>query len=323
MIVIAQVYWKCIIKIYIIQTMNKINFDLNLLRVFDAMMAERNVTRAAQRLFLSQPATSHALARLRHEIGDPLFIRTGREMVPTAKAMALAPAVRTMLDQLVAVLDDTPFDPRTSAAIFRIALVDVLEYLLAPRFAYLIQAEAPHIRFAIQSYDSPSYQTQLATGGIDIAIGLSEPTAPNIHSEKLAVLPPVGLVRKNHPLTRGRPSIRDFNQTARLTTDLRTNRQDKSDTKDKSSTKDPIYTTAHFFAMPLLLANSDLLLITSQVVADLLCAQYPLVAVPLPTRHPPLEPHIFWHQRTDNDPAQKWMREKIIDAVRGLANAPG
>lgn len=301
--------------------MNKLNFDLNLLRVFDAMMAERNVTRAAQRLFLSQPATSHALARLRHEIGDPLFIRTGREMVPTAKAVALAPAVRTMLDQLVAVLDDTPFDPRTSAATFRIALVDVLEYLLAPQFAHLLQEEAPHIRFAIQSYDSASYQTQLATGGIDIAIGLPEPTAPNIHSNKLAVLPPVGLVRKNHPLTRGRPSIRDFNQTPQLTTDSRVSRQGKPDAKDQSSA-DPIYTTAHFFAVPLLLVNSDLLLATSQVVANLLCAQYPLVTVPLPTRHPPLEPHIFWHQRTDNDPAQKWMREKIIDAVRGLANAP-
>jgi DNA-binding transcriptional LysR family regulator len=106
-----------------------------------------------------------------------------------------------------------------------------------------------------------------------------------------------------------------------LATDLRASRhQQTADATAKTSASAPIYTTAHFFSVPLLLANSDLLLITSQVVADLLCAQYPLVAVPLPTRHPPLEPHLFWHQRTDNDPAQKWMREKIIAAVRGLAN---
>src|SRR5258706_15962144 len=69
--------------------MNISSFDLNLLRVFDAMMAERNVTRAAQRVFLSQPAASHALARLRKEIGDPLFVRAGREMIPTARATEL------------------------------------------------------------------------------------------------------------------------------------------------------------------------------------------------------------------------------------------
>lgn len=302
--------------------MNKLNFDLNLLRVFDAMIAERNVTRAAHRVFLSQPATSHALSRLRNGIGDPLFIRMGREMVPTAKALALAPAVRNMLDQLTTALDDVPFDPHTSTATFRIGLVDVMEYLLAPKFARLIQEDAPHIRFAIQSYDSFSYQTQLGNGMLDIAIGLPEPSAPNIYSSKLAALPPVGLVRKNHPLTQGNADVREFNLTPRLTTDLRAGWPlNNSNVPAKSPVS--IYTTAHFFAIPMLLANSDLLLITSHVVADLLCAQYPLVTIPLPEPYPPLEPHIFWHQRTHGDPAYKWMRDQIIATVRDLAIPPG
>src|SRR5260370_8755308 len=91
--------------------MNISNFDLNLLRVFDAMMAERNVTRAAQRVFLSQPAVSHALARLRKEIGDPLFVRAGREMIPTARATELGSAVHPMLDHLALVIRKTPLDP--------------------------------------------------------------------------------------------------------------------------------------------------------------------------------------------------------------------
>lgn len=305
--------------------MNKLKFDLNLLRVFDAMMAEHNVTRAAHRVFLSQPATSHALSRLRNEIGDPLFIRMGREMIPTAKAQALAPAVRNMLAQLTAVLNDTLFDPHTSTAVFRIGMVDVMEYLLAPMFARLIQEDAPHIRFAVQGYDSSSYQAQLGAGILDIAIGLPEPTAPNIYSSKLAALPPVGLVRKNHPLAQGNASAREFNQTAHLTTDLRTGHPGKSSAaaqKNNGPASEAIYTTAHFFAVPLLLANSDLLLITSHVVADLLCAQYPLVTIPLPARYPPLEPHIFWHQRTHSDPAHKWMRDKIVASSRGLAIPP-
>src|SRR5258706_12316641 len=97
--------------------MNISSFDLNLLRVFDAMMAERNVTRAARRVFLSQPATSHALARLRKEVGDPLFVRTGREMIPTAKAAALGPAVESMLDQRALLLGNSRLYPGITTAL--------------------------------------------------------------------------------------------------------------------------------------------------------------------------------------------------------------
>src|SRR5258707_13103406 len=103
--------------------MNISNFDLNLLRVFDAMMAERNVTRAAQRVFLSQPAVSHALARLRKEIGDPLFVRAGREMIPTARATELGPAVPTMLAQPGFAIGKTGSDPRPAAAVCRTTVV--------------------------------------------------------------------------------------------------------------------------------------------------------------------------------------------------------
>src|SRR5260221_819750 len=99
--------------------MNISNFDLNLLRVFDAMMAERNVTRAAQRVFLSQPAVSHALARLRKEIGDPLFVRAGREMIPTARATELGPAVERFLDHLALAIRKNPLYSLTSASSVR------------------------------------------------------------------------------------------------------------------------------------------------------------------------------------------------------------
>lgn len=308
--------------------MNKLNFDLNLLRVFDAMMTERNVTHAAQRVFLSQPATSHALTRLRGEIGDDLFIRTGREMVPTAKALALAPIVREMLERLAGLLDGTIFDPKTSATVFRISMVDMMEYLLAPMFSQMIQKEAPYIHFAIQGYESSTYQQQLSAGLLDIAVGLSEPTSPRIYSSQLVTFSPVGLVRKNHPLTRGIVSVTEFNQTPRLKTDLRTGtNHEASRASNPTSSYEPdanspaseaIYRTAHFFSVPLLLASTDLLLVTSEVVAQLLCAQYPLVTMPLPANYPPLELHIFWHQRTHNDPAHRWMREKIMVSARNL-----
>src|SRR5260370_15209170 len=115
--------------------MNITNFDLNLLRVFDAMMAERNVTRAAQRVFLSQPAASHALARLRKEIGDPLFVRAGREMIPTARATELGSAVHTMPDQLALAISRTRLYPPTSSRVVRTSIVHGLAHLLTPLLA--------------------------------------------------------------------------------------------------------------------------------------------------------------------------------------------
>src|SRR5260370_17382674 len=94
--------------------MNISNFDLNLLRVFDAMMAERNVTRAAQRVFLSQPAVSHALARLRKEIGDPLFVRAGREMIPTARATKPGPPRHPILNPRAPPTGQNTLHPPTS-----------------------------------------------------------------------------------------------------------------------------------------------------------------------------------------------------------------
>src|SRR5258706_2389227 len=245
--------------------MNISNFDLNLLRVFDAMMAERNVTRAAQRVFLSQPAASHALARLRKEVGDPLFVRAGREMIPTARATALGPAVRTMLDQLASVLGSTRFDPRTSVAAFRIGGIDLAEYLLAPMFAKLMCDEAPHVRFLFHAFDDANYQAQLASGALDIAVTNLERPAPGIHSRKIIALPLVGLVRNGHPLTRRRATARQFKEVPRLATADRGYRFDGPIDRllEKAGIAGEVaYGTPQYFAVPTLLANSNLLHVT-------------------------------------------------------------
>src|SRR5260370_8646795 len=198
--------------------MNISNFDLNLLRVFDAMMAERNVTRAAQRVFLSQPAVSHALARLRKELGEPLFVAAGREMIPTARATELGPAVHTMLDQLALAVGKTRFDPRTSAAVFRIGVVDVREYLLAPLFAKLMREEASRIRFLVHGFDDSNFQAQLASGVLDIAVSMPQPPAPGSHSRKITTQTLFARTRKGQPLTRGPATPGQFKTVSRLPT---------------------------------------------------------------------------------------------------------
>jgi DNA-binding transcriptional LysR family regulator len=299
--------------------MNIENFDLNLLRVFDAMFAERNVTRAARRVFLSQPAMSHALARLRREVGDPLFVRAGNEMIATKKALALAPGIRSVLDQLGELLGDAAFDPKTSAAVFRIGISDLSEYILTPLFTRLMRDDAPHLRFHVNSFSDADYETQLASGALDVVVSVYQSAGPGIHSRKTGTENLVGLVRNGHPFTRKRPSAPQFKK-ARLLAVARSDRvegQLQRSLQDAGIAGQVAYSTPHFFAVPKILENSDLVLIQSGGVARALCAEHPLSVVRIPLRLPPIEPQVTWHERTHRDPAQRWMRERILETIPG------
>jgi len=301
--------------------MNINNFDLNLLRVFDAMFTERNVTRAAQRVCLSQPAVSHALARLRREVGDPLFVRASNEMIPTKKATALASGVRSVLDQLAEMLGDQTFDPKTSTAVFRIGISDFGEYVLAQLFARLMREEAPHVRFLINGLDDVDYQAQLGSGALDIVANVQQTAGPGIHVRTTAPQKLVGLVRNGHPLARSHPTEQQFKQARLLATLATVTRSDRFGgplyrlLQIAGIAGQVVYGTSHFFAVPTILTNSDLLLVQTDGLARALCAEHPLSIVQIPVHLPPIEPQIIWHERTHRDPAQRWIREKIIDAI--------
>ena len=322
MMALATKLLKCILAIDTIHGMNTSNFDLNLLRVFDAMMVERNVTRAAQRLFLSQPATSHALERLRKGIGDPLFVRSGREMMPTAKAIALETTVRNMLEQLGLVLEETHFDPLTSNATIRIGCVDAVEYLISPLLSRLMQSKAPHMRFSIRGFDADNFQAQLASGMLDMAIAVLDVNAAGMHKRKVTEQSLVGLVRKGHPLAKaGRASVKQLNLVPRLVTSIQPDRMEgvyDHILAKAGITGNIVYASAHFFAAPTLLANSDLMLITGGPIARLLCAQFPLATIKLPSTVPQLQSHLIWHERTHRDPVQKWMRDQIVESASSI-----
>jgi DNA-binding transcriptional LysR family regulator len=299
--------------------MNIENFDLNLLRVFDAMFAERNVTRAARRMFLSQPAVSHALARLRREVGDPLFVRAGNEMIATKKASALAPGVRSILDQLGELLGDASFDPRTSTAVFRIGISDLSEYILAPLFASLVREEAPQLHFNINSFSDADYQAELASGALDVVVTVYQSTGPGIHSRKIGSQKLVGLVRDGHPFARNSPTAPQFKKARLLAAGSdRIEGQLQRSLLDAGIAGQVAYSTPHLFAVPRLLADSDLVLIQSAGVAQALCAEHPLSVIRIPARLPPIEPQMTWHERTHRDPAQRWMRERILESILDL-----
>jgi len=145
--------------------------DLNLLRVFDAVMEERSVLRASQKVCLSQSAVSHSLARLREMLGDELFIRTTAGMQPTARAVAMAGMVRDALKSLEAAIELPRFDPATSTRKFTIAANDFTTMVLAPRLLHVLRTEAPHVDLAIKPVTRIDLAEQIDLGRIDAAIG--------------------------------------------------------------------------------------------------------------------------------------------------------
>src|SRR5579871_1385322 len=158
--------------------------DLNLLVVFDALMSERNVTRAAARNGLSQPAVSKALGRLRHLFDDPLFVRRDRGMEPTARALELAGPIHGALADISRTLTlPAAFDPASISATVKIATIDLYHTSLLPLLVQRVRREAPNIDLQVRANDCSCLPEQLATGQVDIAFAPLGAKAPDIHAE--------------------------------------------------------------------------------------------------------------------------------------------
>src|SRR3954447_6298287 len=164
-------------------TLNRL--DLNLLRVFDAVMEERSVLRASQRICLSQSAVSHALARLREVLGDELFIRTPNGMQPTARALTMAPLVRQAWQSLETAVGAPKFEPTKTARRFTIAVSDFVTMVMVPRLLGLLKQEAPLIDVVIRPDSTAELAEQINLGQIDAAIGTFSQTASRFPSRTL------------------------------------------------------------------------------------------------------------------------------------------
>lgn len=303
--------------------MNIAKLDLNLLVVFDALMQERNVTRAAYRLFLSQPAVSHALKRLRHAFDDPLFVRNGRDMTPTPRAQALDPVVRPLLDQLTAALHGHAFSPARIDQTFRLALPDVVELVVVPPLLPLLAAEAPRARLALQDLDLDMFQAQLASGELDAAILADVPLRPGMHKRKLvrenAV---VGLLRPGHPAAARKLTAGRFRQMSRLAITLSGGRVASPVEQApyrRNDLGEVMVSTSHFAAAAATLLHSDLILVIGELAGHTLADLFELRVVDLPVKLRPVESVLAWSERTHRDPAQQWFRETIVRALAPVA----
>ena len=295
--------------------------DLNLLRIFDAVARERHVTRAAQRLNLSQPAVSNALARLRAALGDELFLRRPGGVEPTAMASALAGPVAEALDRLADVLAvQAPFEPGTARRVFTLAFSEYAEAALAPRVLEHMSREAPGCLLAIRHADRTNAEVLLERGEAQLAIAvLPEPGA--LYT-RLRLLPEafLTLMRANHPLATGEFTLERFISVPHLLHSPNGSRDGAMDVvlAAQGLTRRLGAVVAHLSAVPEILARTEMIMTLSARLARQMAEGHRLVVRPPPVdvRHTRLS--MIFHRRFEADPGHAWLRRLLLAEARGL-----
>lgn len=293
--------------------------DLNLLRVFDAVARERHVTRAAERLNLSQPAVSNALARLRVALGDELFLRRPGGVELTALAMALAGPIAEALDRLAETLSvRAPFEPATARRVFTIAMSEYAEAALVPRVLERMQAEAPHCLLAVSHADRTNVEALLERGDAQLAIAvLGEPSA--LYT-RVRMLPEAfrTLMRADHPLAKGELTLDGFLSVPHLLHSPNGSRDGALDRvlAEQGRARRLGAVVAHLSAVPQILGRTDMIMTLSARLATQLTEGHALVLrdPPIEVKHTRLS--MVFHRRFEADPGHAWLRRMLIAEAR-------
>ncbi len=287
--------------------------DLNLLKAFDALMDERSVTRAAQRLALTQPAVSGMLVRLREAFGDPLFVRASRGVVPTARAEALAPAVRQLLQDVASLLQPPGFDPATATGTLTVAATDyALRAVVLPWMAAL-RAQAPGLRVAVQPISDTRIAAQLARGEVDLALTTPAMAPPELHARPLFDERYVCVARADHPALAGGfcPLERFCAEDHALVSyggDPFEGATDRA-LAALGRRRRVVASVGSFLMLPELLRRTDLIAVAPE---RLVAAEAGLATCEPPLAVPGFTKVAVWHERHHRDAGQRWARERLF-----------
>ncbi|WP_190509211.1 LysR family transcriptional regulator [Oscillatoria sp. FACHB-1407] len=300
--------------------MNYEHFDLNLLNVFDAVMTELNVTRASERLNMTQPAVSNALKRLRHLLNDELFIKVPSGVSPTPKALQIWQPLREALNQIRQTLEPVEFDPATETATFTIALNDFSAALILPPLMRVIEAIAPQINLRTIPNTHINAPMLLEQAEIDIAIGVFPSPPPRVRSHPLLTSPWICAMRRDHSLARKKLTLNRYAQANHLLVTL---------TGESTGVIDPLLqerglhrriglTVNQFSVAPQILVNSDLIAVLPTRVIQLsgIANQLHLTAIPIEIN--PTTVKMMWHERSQRNTAQTWFRTQLAEVCSRL-----
>ncbi len=300
--------------------MNLASLDLNLLVALDALVSEAHVGRAATRIGLSQPATSHALRRLRELMDDPLLVRVGARMELTPRAEALRAPLAQALDQVRGLFVADGFDPATSTRRFAVLMADHVVDLVVPPLIQRIGARAPGVRLDVAPWRGPSFMTAEPARSIDLVIVCSGDPLAGFHRQRLFADRDAIAVRRDHPVGARLKRLDAFLEARHVAVVGRGIREDSIDTwlREQGVERRIALVVPSYMQALRMAARTDLVAFVPGRLIDALGGPLSLIAVT-----PPLDPGIdeefmFHPARADVDAGSIWLRNLVLEIGRGL-----
>ncbi|MBG5193253.1 LysR family transcriptional regulator [Pseudomonas aeruginosa] len=294
--------------------------DLNLLVTLEALLAEQNVTKAANRLHLSQPAVSAQLSRLRDLFDDPLLIPAQRGMTPTAKALELLDPLRHALDQVRAALaEHRHFDPGNAKLTLAIACTDYLQAVVARPLAVALRKEAPGVRIALRHLDPLQLEAQMVRGDVDLALMTPEHGPGSLRARRLFDERYVLIGRKRHPGLRRGLTAEEFARLDHVIVSLRGG--DFTTPVDDGLAalgyqRNVVLSAASFLIVPEIVSHSNFVaLVPERLVRDRR-DELKIVECPFPV--PGFTVSMLWHERNHGHSGQRWVRETVMEVTGSL-----
>lgn len=299
--------------------MNWRTLDLNLLVVFDAVAQARSATRAAAKLNMTQPAISHALARLRGALGDELFVRTPDGMAPTPFAERLAGPVRAALESLQAALGGAAgFDPATASRGFVAALDNRAALVLAAPIAAAVAAEAPGVGLDLRPSGTLDLADRLDRGELDLALGGLAAPGERFSDLRLFENGFAALMRRGHPAA-GAGDL-DLQALAAHPHLVLSSTGEETWFVDAELARHGLVRRvalrAPLLAAAAALAQSEMIAVVGERTARAFAAIAPLQVLPLPFASPRLVTAMLWHRKQDDAPAHRWLRGLVLRVAR-------
>ncbi|CAN7174384.1 LysR family transcriptional regulator [Variovorax sp. LjRoot130] len=300
--------------------------DLNLLRVFDEVMAERNLTRAARNLLITQPAVSNALRRLRETLGDELVRRSGSGVEPTPRALALWPTVRDALRQLQHTLAPGEFDAGIADTTFLLAMADATAAELIPGLVQIVEKEAPAVSLRVLPLTTRDPRRMLENEEVDMAIGYfpaviaslaargqSDAAVP-FETQRLYVGEYVCVMRRGHPLARAPLTLDSFCAARHLLVSFSGRPYGFIDQTLGALGRERriVVTVNQFFTAGRVVANSNLLTVLPRHFVKVTGIDEQLVLRELPFQQPLVHVDAIWHRRAQHGHAHEWLRQALL-----------
>ncbi|MBY4678095.1 LysR family transcriptional regulator [Marinobacterium arenosum] len=299
--------------------------NLNLLRALKQLLQERHVTRAAEQLHLTQSAMSRQLAQLRDYFQDPLLVREGNDLLLTARAQQLLPQVCDILARVDELRGEPPFEPARCSRRFVFACTDYVAQFIFPAVLSRLHREAPQLDISYRMWQ-PEWLGRLGQLPIDLASTTHNQLPDTLRSIPLGQDYPVCLMAADHPLTaEPRPTLEALLSYPYIRISSGGDKDSFLDRALKSQgfSRRIAFEVPFFSAAFSVLADSDRLLVVPAHIARNAARHYPLTSRPLPLAVPENRYHLFWHLLHDHDPAHRWLRELLAEAMRSSLYSPG